>query len=124
MAGHGGDGPPDRETQGIDMGEAPPPQPPSGTVLKSLGGFELIAKVGQGGMGAVFKARQKSLDRIVALKVLPPGIAKDHVFIERFVREARSSAKLNHPNVVGGIDVAPPPDVLRLNSIGGGTTRR
>ena len=76
------------------------------TAIKRLGGFELVSKVGQGGMGSVFKARQISLDRIVAVKVLPPSIAQnDPVFIENFIREARTSAKLNHPNVVQGIEV-------------------
>jgi serine/threonine-protein kinase len=74
--------------------------------IKTLGGFELIQKIGQGGMGTVLKARQISLDRVVALKVLPPKIAqKDPVFVERFIREARTSAKLNHPNIVQGIEV-------------------
>jgi serine/threonine-protein kinase len=73
--------------------------------LKQIGGFELLSRIGQGGMGAVFKARQTSLDRIVALKVLPPSIAKDTKFIERFQREARACAKLNHPNIVQGVDV-------------------
>ncbi|HYF52589.1 MAG TPA: protein kinase [Planctomycetota bacterium] len=74
--------------------------------LKVVGGFELIQKIGQGGMGSVFKARQISLDREVALKILPPKIAqKDAVFIERFIREARTSAKLNHANIVQGIEV-------------------
>jgi serine/threonine protein kinase len=73
--------------------------------LKEIGGYELISKIGQGGMGAVFKARQKSLDRVVALKVLPPSVAKDAKFIERFQREARACAKLNHPNIVQGVDV-------------------
>jgi eukaryotic-like serine/threonine-protein kinase len=73
--------------------------------LKEVGGYEILSKLGQGGMGAVFKARQKSLDRTVALKILPPTIAKDKVFIERFQREARATAKLNHPNIVQGIDV-------------------
>ena len=91
------------------MSEQVKPPMPSGTALKEVGGFELIAKIGQGGMGAVFKARQKSLDRIVALKLLPPNIAKDKLFIERFVREARASARLNHPHVVGGIDVGQDP---------------
>jgi serine/threonine protein kinase len=79
------------------------------TRLKEIAGFEILGKLGQGGMGAVFKARQKSLDRIVALKVLPPKIAKDAKFIERFQREARASAKLNHPNIVQGIDVGNDP---------------
>lgn len=73
--------------------------------IKELNGFELISKIGQGGMGTVFKARQKSLDRFVALKILPPSIAKNKRFIERFQREARASAKLWHPHIVQGIDV-------------------
>ncbi|MCY3023587.1 MAG: protein kinase [Planctomycetota bacterium] len=73
--------------------------------LRVIGGFELITKIGQGGMGTVFKARQVSLDRIVAVKILPPSIAKDTKFIEHFQREARASARLNHPNIVQGIDV-------------------
>jgi eukaryotic-like serine/threonine-protein kinase len=79
--------------------------PAQSSRLKEVGGFEIISKLGQGGMGAVFKARQKSLDRIVALKILPPKIAADAKFIERFQREARATAKLNHPNIVQGIDV-------------------
>jgi serine/threonine-protein kinase len=71
----------------------------------SIPGFELLTKVGQGGMGAVFKARQVSMDRIVALKVLPPRLAKDANFRERFLREARAVAKLNHENIIQGIDV-------------------
>ncbi len=56
--------------------------------------------LGQGGMGAVYKARQKHLDRVVALKILPPGIGADPAFAERFTREAKALARLNHPGVV------------------------
>jgi eukaryotic-like serine/threonine-protein kinase len=56
-------------------------------------------------MGAVFRARQLSLDRAVAVKVLTPRLAKNENFLHRFLREARAVAKLNHPNVVSGIDV-------------------
>jgi len=70
-----------------------------------IGGFELLATLGKGGMGTVFKARQVSMDRVVALKVLPPNLAKNQDFVQRFLREARSAAKLNHPNIVQGIDV-------------------
>src|SRR5882672_2718796 len=77
--------------------------------MKEVGGYEIISKIGQGGMGTVFKARQKSLDRIVALKILPPSIAKNTRYIERFQREARASAKLDHPNIVLGIDVGQDP---------------
>lgn len=73
--------------------------------LKSLGGFRLLEKVGEGAMGVVFKARQESLDRIVALKILSPRLAQNPVFVARFMREARAAAALNHPNIVQGIDV-------------------
>jgi HEAT repeat protein len=62
--------------------------------------LELIELIGQGGMGAVYKARQKELDRVVALKILPPGVGGDAAFAERFTREARALAKLNHPGIV------------------------
>ncbi len=65
-----------------------------------IAGYEVLAKVGEGGMGVVFKARQVSLDRIVALKVLPAKLTADARFVERFLREAKAIAKLSHPNIV------------------------
>ncbi len=62
--------------------------------------LEIQQLLGCGGMGAVYKARQTSLDRSVALKVLPPAPDRDPAFAERFAREARALAKLAHPNVV------------------------
>ena len=73
--------------------------------LRRVGNFDVMERIGRGGMGAVFKARQINMDRIVALKILPPNLARQPTFIERFLREARASAKLNHPNIVNGIDV-------------------
>ncbi|MCK6471987.1 MAG: protein kinase [Planctomycetes bacterium] len=70
-----------------------------------VGNYELLAKIGEGGMGAVYRARQLPIDREVALKLLPPELARDREFIERFLREARATAKLNHPNIIAGIDV-------------------
>ena len=66
--------------------------------------LEVIELIGKGGMGAVYKARQPSLDRMVALKVLPPEIGDDAAFAERFTREARALAKLSHQNIVGVFD--------------------
>jgi serine/threonine-protein kinase len=68
-------------------------------------GYRIEAKLGAGGMGTVYKARQESLDRPVAIKVLDPLLSRDHKFITRFLREARSVAMLNHENIIVGIDV-------------------
>jgi serine/threonine protein kinase len=76
-------------------------QPPSVAELAPLfPQLEILELIGRGGMGAVYKARQKQLDRIVALKILPPGIGDDPAFAERFAREAKALAKLNHPGIV------------------------
>jgi predicted Ser/Thr protein kinase len=66
--------------------------------------LEIIGLIGQGGMGAVYTARQPSLDRIVAIKVLPADVGHDGAFAERFTREARALARLNHQNIVGIYD--------------------
>ncbi|MHC4915792.1 MAG: serine/threonine-protein kinase, partial [Planctomycetota bacterium] len=73
--------------------------------IKAIGGYELISRLGSGGMGAVFKARQTSMDRIVALKILPRRLARDASFVGRFLREARTAGRLSHANIVSGIDV-------------------
>jgi serine/threonine protein kinase len=79
----------------------PPFNPPGVAELAPLfPQLEILELIGKGGMGAVYKARQKQLDRIVALKILPPGIGDDPAFAERFAREAKALAKLNHPNIV------------------------
>jgi serine/threonine protein kinase len=79
----------------------PPFNPPSVAELAPLfPQLEILELIGKGGMGAVYKARQKQLDRIVALKILPPGIGHDAAFAERFTREAKALAKLNHPGIV------------------------
>ena len=62
--------------------------------------LEILGLVGRGGMGAVYKARQKQLNRFVALKILPPGIGSEPAFAERFTREAQALARLNHPGIV------------------------
>ena len=76
-------------------------QPPSPEELAGhFPQLEILELLGAGGMGAVYKARQPGLDRLVALKILPPGVGRDPAFTERFAREARAMAKLSHPNIV------------------------
>jgi serine/threonine-protein kinase len=65
-----------------------------------MGEFEVLGKLGQGGMGAVYRARQISLDRQVALKLLPQHLEHDAEYVGRFQREARVAANLHHPNLV------------------------
>jgi tRNA A-37 threonylcarbamoyl transferase component Bud32 len=62
--------------------------------------LEILELLGQGGMGAVYKARQPKLDRLVAVKILPPEWDKDPAFAERFAREAKALARLTHPHIV------------------------
>jgi predicted Ser/Thr protein kinase len=81
--------------------EIAPFQPPSlEEVARMFPQLEILALLGKGGMGVVYKARQPALDRLVALKILPPQTAIGSGFIERFNREARALAKLTHPNIV------------------------
>ena len=92
--------------QGATADTAVPPdtasfQPPSvEAIAKLFPQLEILALIGKGGMGAVYRARQPALDRVVALKILPPQTATGPNFVERFNREARALAKLNHPNIV------------------------
>jgi predicted Ser/Thr protein kinase len=66
--------------------------------------LEVLDLLGCGGMGAVYKARHVGLDRLVAVKILPPEVSGDPAFAERFTREARALARLNHPNIVAVFD--------------------
>ncbi|MBV9498439.1 MAG: serine/threonine protein kinase [Acidobacteriaceae bacterium] len=76
---------------------------PSGLVLKAgdrIGRYEVTGKVGQGGMGSVYSARDTDLRRMAALKVLAPGLGATELATERLVREAKAASALNHPNIV------------------------
>ncbi len=72
---------------------------------QALGGFTILRRLGRGGMADVYLARQDSLDRNVALKVLKPDLAQDQSYIERFTREAQAAAKLVQANIVGVYEV-------------------
>jgi hypothetical protein len=91
------------------------PEPATGQVI---GGFEIIGVIGGGGMGTVYRARQASLGRDVALKVLRPLMAQDGRLLERFEREARAAARVSHPGVVqvlqAGVDAGWPFLALQL----------
>ncbi len=82
---------------GAQPGSAPPIIE---ELAKAFSHLEILDLIGQGGMGFVFKARQAKLDRFVALKIMPQSLASEPAFAERFAREGRLLARLNHPNIV------------------------
>src|SRR5512136_1747547 len=67
---------------------------------KRIGKYELLEELGRGGFAVVYKARDVELDRIVALKVLRPALGDEPGFVARFKQEARTAARLRHPNIV------------------------
>ena len=73
--------------------------------ISSLGDFEIVREIGRGGMGVVFEARQKSLDRRVAIKVLPKHLLMSDRLLELFHREAKTAARLHHTNIVPVLDI-------------------
>ena len=99
---------------GLPTGSEPPPARGAagaqfvplqvGEIARLFPQLEILGFLGQGGMGAVYKARQPALDRLVALKILAPAMAGGAGFAERFNREARALARLNHPNIVAVYD--------------------
>ena len=90
------------ETPAVSSG--PTAAPELEEVQALLPHYEILECIGKGGMGAVYRARQKSLQRVVALKVLLPELGRDPTFAERFLREAQALANLNHPGIVHVFD--------------------
>jgi serine/threonine protein kinase len=72
---------------------------------QEIPGYQLLAKAGSGAMAMVFKARQISLDRVVAIKVLPRKLSENVEYVTMFYKEGKAAAKLNHPNIVQAFDV-------------------
>ncbi len=84
------------------MERAAPPDPSK--LAKWFPQYEILSLIGHGGMGAVYKAKQRSLDRLVAIKIIMPESAEVAGFAERFSREAKTLAKLSHPNIIAVYD--------------------
>jgi len=87
---------------GAAASNVPPPTPEA--LASRFPQLEIVELLGRGGMGVVYKARHRGLDRWVALKILPAAEDRDPAFAERFSREARALAKLDHPNIVSVFD--------------------
>jgi serine/threonine protein kinase len=73
-------------------------------VLQTVGNYELLEKIAEGGMGAIYKGRHRTTGQIVALKVMPPGMANNKVLLKRFEQEFRAASRLDHPNIVRALD--------------------
>src|SRR3954447_22471301 len=76
----------------------------------TIPGYQMLEKLGKGAMATVYRARQLSLDRIVAVKVLPKRLSESPEFVERFYKEGKAAARLSHNNIVQAIDVNSTPD--------------
>jgi tRNA A-37 threonylcarbamoyl transferase component Bud32/DUF4097 and DUF4098 domain-containing protein YvlB len=85
------------DNRGARSGFVPPPP---AELAQHFPELEILELLGRGGMGVVYKARQKRLDRLVALKILPSSVGHSQAFAERFQREAQALARLTHPNIV------------------------
>ncbi len=75
------------------------------TAAHQIPGYQVLGKIGAGAMAVVYKAKQLSLNRIVAIKVLPRRFTENKEYVERFYKEGQAAGKLNHPNIVQAVDV-------------------
>ncbi len=97
------DGPVQKSSDSLEATVSPPPG--SAKAATTLGDFKLLKKLGQGGMGAVYKAHWISKNRIVAVKVLARELTNKEAYVLRFQREARAMQKADHPNILGCLEV-------------------
>lgn len=94
--------------------EGPPLPPPFGLPSWIIGEYEVLERLGSGGMGDVYKARHRRLDKLVALKLLPAGSQRSHEAAARFQREMKAVGALDHPNVVEAHDAGEQSGVVYL----------
>src|SRR5688572_29241005 len=92
----------------------------------SLAHYRIIAPIGAGGMGQVYKAHDLTLDRTLALKILPPELVRNDERVRRFMQEARSASSLNHPNIVTIYEIGQTDSIhyIAMELIDGATLRR
>src|ERR1700675_2118597 len=93
------------------------------SVGEKLGPYEIVAPLGKGGMGEVYRARDTKLNREVAIKVLPAAFARDPERLARFEREAKVLASLNHPNIatIYGLEETPEGKAIAMELVDGAT---
>jgi len=117
-AAYAGDVKPDART-------APAETKVANLVGQSLGPYQIVEQIGAGGMGTVYKAYQPSMDRYVAVKVLPAQVSQDAQFIKRFQREAKAIARLEHAHILPAYDFGEQGGVtyIVMRYVNGGTLR-
>src|SRR5271157_1555630 len=88
--------------------------------------YQILEKLGEGGMGVVYKARDLRLDRLVCIKILHPEQLKDESRKQRFIREAKAASSLNHPNIITiyEIDQAEGTDFMVMEFVAGKTLKQ
>jgi serine/threonine protein kinase len=95
---------PSPETSPPDAPRANVPPTRSGYFLRTLGGYRLLRRLGEGGMGTVYLGYAEAQDRKVAIKVLADRLASNRAYVDRFLREARNGSRLDHPNIVHTVE--------------------
>src|SRR3984957_16785487 len=72
--------------------------------MQSVGNYDLLDKIAEGGMGAIYRAHDRRSGRTVAVKIMPPHMAANPVLLKRFEQEFRAASRLDHPNIVRALD--------------------